>query len=186
MQSSSGRIAVVMEAGKLRATKSGGHAAAALHCPSWDRTRTLLIQSQACCQLHQGAENPPNWMTVRRNPCKIAVVGCCFNPSSFPPERTLSHVRWSHCAEPARRALLFFPLFLTITSCRDTFAGFGAGARARASSDQLFGAFAQRYADVSRNPKYEYARIQITHNALAPSRVFGDSGAWTHSSGPVR
>jgi hypothetical protein len=25
------------------------------HCPSWARTRTLLIQSQACCQLHQGA-----------------------------------------------------------------------------------------------------------------------------------
>src|SRR5438445_11073570 len=31
----------------------------ALHCPSWDRTRTLLIQSQACCQLHQGAEITP-------------------------------------------------------------------------------------------------------------------------------
>ena len=28
-----------------------------LSCPSWDRTRTLLIQSQACCQLHQGAES---------------------------------------------------------------------------------------------------------------------------------
>src|SRR6266567_750935 len=28
-------------------------------CPSWDRTRTLLIQSQACCQLHQGAEITP-------------------------------------------------------------------------------------------------------------------------------
>jgi hypothetical protein len=27
-------------------------------CPSWDRTRTLLIQSQACCQLHQGALLP--------------------------------------------------------------------------------------------------------------------------------
>ena len=27
----------------------------ALSCPSWARTRTLLIQSQACCQLHQGA-----------------------------------------------------------------------------------------------------------------------------------
>ena len=27
----------------------------AFSCPSWDRTRTLLIQSQACCQLHQGA-----------------------------------------------------------------------------------------------------------------------------------
>ncbi len=25
------------------------------YCPSWDRTRTLLIQSQTCCQLHQGA-----------------------------------------------------------------------------------------------------------------------------------
>ena len=28
----------------------------AFSCPSWDRTRTLLIQSQACCQLHQGAK----------------------------------------------------------------------------------------------------------------------------------
>ncbi len=27
----------------------------AFSCPSWARTRTLLIQSQACCQLHQGA-----------------------------------------------------------------------------------------------------------------------------------
>src|SRR5947208_814085 len=27
----------------------------ALSCPSWARTRTLLIQSQTCCQLHQGA-----------------------------------------------------------------------------------------------------------------------------------
>src|SRR5688500_6993678 len=36
-------------------------------CPSWDRTRTLLIQSQACCQLHQGARellcsSPGNWL----------------------------------------------------------------------------------------------------------------------------
>ena len=29
-------------------------------CPSWDRTRTLLIQSQACCQLHQGAIVTPS------------------------------------------------------------------------------------------------------------------------------
>jgi hypothetical protein len=28
----------------------------AFNCPSWARTRTLLIQSQACCQLHQGAD----------------------------------------------------------------------------------------------------------------------------------
>src|SRR5437764_8126834 len=30
-------------------------------CPSWARTRTLLIQSQACCQLHQGALFTTNW-----------------------------------------------------------------------------------------------------------------------------
>ena len=27
------------------------------NCPAWDRTRTLLIQSQTCCQLHHGAFN---------------------------------------------------------------------------------------------------------------------------------
>ena len=31
-------------------------------CPSWDRTRTLLIQSQACCQLHQGAERSNHFL----------------------------------------------------------------------------------------------------------------------------
>jgi hypothetical protein len=31
---------------------------ALLNCPSWARTRTLLIQSQTCCQLHQGAVSP--------------------------------------------------------------------------------------------------------------------------------
>ena len=36
--------------------KSGRRKACRLSCPSWARTRTLLIQSQACCQLHQGAE----------------------------------------------------------------------------------------------------------------------------------
>ena len=29
-----------------------------ISCPSWARTRTLLIQSQTCCQLHQGALVP--------------------------------------------------------------------------------------------------------------------------------
>src|SRR5213083_2525806 len=49
-------------------TQAAGIGAAALDdCPSWDRTRTLLIQSQACCQLHQGALEllrgmPGNWL----------------------------------------------------------------------------------------------------------------------------
>lgn len=38
------------------------------NCPSWARTRTLLIQSQACCQLHQGAANglPNSEVPMRR------------------------------------------------------------------------------------------------------------------------
>ena len=39
----------------LRGASLSSHRA--LSCPSWARTRTLLIQSQTCCQLHQGAEN---------------------------------------------------------------------------------------------------------------------------------
>src|SRR5207249_8478731 len=58
-----------------------GEKVAAVHgsssCPSWDRTRTLLIQSQACCQLHQGAvfymelrglEPLTSWVRSRRSP----------------------------------------------------------------------------------------------------------------------
>src|SRR5216110_2073634 len=39
-----------------RRRAAGSRPAALQSCPSWARTRTLLIQSQACCQLHQGAE----------------------------------------------------------------------------------------------------------------------------------
>src|SRR5690606_19424521 len=39
-------------------------------CPSWVRTRTLLIQSQACCQLHQGA--PVLEPTAGRGPASCA------------------------------------------------------------------------------------------------------------------
>ena len=40
------------------------------NCPAWDRTRTLLIQSQTCCQLHHGAFSPnlcarhPGWQVA--------------------------------------------------------------------------------------------------------------------------
>src|SRR5881628_3047831 len=41
-------------------------------CPSWARTRTLLIQSQACCQLHQGAKS---WPQVPRRKPQVAPTG---------------------------------------------------------------------------------------------------------------
>src|ERR1041384_7832536 len=40
---------------RRRDPETEGRRGCAGHCPSWARTRTLLIQSQACCQLHQGA-----------------------------------------------------------------------------------------------------------------------------------
>lgn len=64
--------------------------------------------------------------------------------------------------------------------------GFGAGTRARASVDQLFGALGERHADMTRNAKYEYARLELAKHALVPSHVFEDSAAWTGSSGAVR
>jgi hypothetical protein len=39
---------------------------------------------------------------------------------------------------------------------------------------------------VARNAKFDYARSEIARNALVPSRVFQDTGAWTRSSGAVR
>jgi hypothetical protein len=50
----------------------------------------------------------------------------------------------------------------------------------------LFGALGARHADVARNAKYEYARLQIASGALVPSRVFADTGVWTRRSADVR
>lgn len=71
-------------------------------------------------------------------------------------------------------------------ACRESLSGFGAGAHARATADQAFGALADRHADLVRNAKYEYARVQLTRGALSPSRVFDDTAAWTGASGEVR
>jgi hypothetical protein len=50
----------------------------------------------------------------------------------------------------------------------------------------LFGSLRARHADVVRNDKYTYARLQIAKGALVPSKVFADSAVWTRSSGAVR
>ena len=65
-----------------------------------------------------------------------------LQPLAPPPERTLPDTRPTRVAEFARRARFVLFLLLAITGCRDTFAGFGAGSRARLSTDQLFGALA--------------------------------------------
>jgi hypothetical protein len=89
-------------------------------------------------------------------------------------------------AHRARHASLLLSLLVGTIGCRDTFAGFGLGARAHSNVDQLFGALGQRHAEISRNPKYAYARLELAKHALLPSHVFKDSAAWTGSSGAVR
>ena len=75
---------------------------------------------------------------------------------------------------------------LAAAGCRDVFAAFGAGPRARASSTELFGALADRHAENTRNPKYEYARQQMNRGALSPSRVFDDTLVWTGATANAR
>jgi hypothetical protein len=53
-----GHLSQVLQAGSAAGLRRPPHRAARpSSCPSWARTRTLLIQSQTCCQLHQGARN---------------------------------------------------------------------------------------------------------------------------------
>jgi hypothetical protein len=85
-----------------------------------------------------------------------------------------------------RRLLLLTSTALAVGGCRDTFAAFGTGARARATTDQLFTALAERHGEQARNPKFEYARLRLTRGALSPSRVYDDSAAWTFMSGTTR
>jgi hypothetical protein len=77
-------------------------------------------------------------------------------------------------------------LLVVLVGCHDVHGGFGSGARAITHVDQLFGALRARHADVARNAKYAYARLQIAKGALVPSKVFADTAVWTRSSGSVR
>jgi hypothetical protein len=85
-----------------------------------------------------------------------------------------------------RRLLLLATAALALAACRDPFAGFGAGGRARANADQLFSALTERHAEPARNPKYDYARLHLTRGALSPSHVYDDTAAWTAMSGATR
>jgi hypothetical protein len=52
--------------------------------------------------------------------------------------------------------------------------------------DQFYAALSNRHLEIVRNPKYEYARLQLSRGALVPSRVYDDTATWTASSGQVR
>lgn len=69
---------------------------------------------------------------------------------------------------------------LTAGACSSVPAAFGpAPAAARANADNLFGALAERFTNVTRAPRYARARELLGRYALTPSRVWGDSSIWT-------
>ena len=109
-----------------------------------------------------------------------------LQPLAPATERTLSLPNHTRLIQRARLASVLLSLFAGSIGCGDTFVGFGVGTRARTSVDQLFNALGARHAEIVRNPKYEYARLQLAKHALLPSRIFEDSAAWTGSSGAVR
>lgn len=72
------------------------------------------------------------------------------------------------------------------TSCRDAALAFGPSAPVAAPhADLLFGAFANRYAEVIRDAKYERARARLASDALVPSRLFGDTSLWSVALPPA-
>ena len=108
-------------------------------------------------------------------------------PLTHPSEHPLSHPPNRGTTERARRAALFAlaPL-VAIIGCRNALTGFASGTGAVVNVEQLFGALGSRHADVARNGKYEYARLQIAKGALVPSKVFADTAVWTRQSDDVR
>jgi hypothetical protein len=82
--------------------------------------------------------------------------------------------------------LLALAPLVAVVACRSPLSGFATGTGAVANVEQLFGALGARHADVARNGKYEYARLQIAKGALVPSKVFADTAVWTRQSDDVR
>jgi hypothetical protein len=104
-------------------------------------------------------------------------------PSGVP---TLTPYKNSGIRALRPRAILALLLLHAVTACKGPLSGFGGGVRARIAVDQFYDALTNRYFDIQRNPKYEYARVQLAHGVFTPSRIFDDSSAWTAASGAVR
>lgn len=112
-----------------------------------------------------------------------------LQPLRHPPELhlpTLVRPFRRSALRPRHRRLAIPAVLLALAGCREGYSAFGTGARARLGADQLFGALVDRHVELARNAKYEYSRVRITRGALAPSRVFDDSAAWTGISGGSR
>lgn len=82
-------------------------------------------------------------------------------------------------------ALAVLTLLATpLASCRQGALAFGdaapgAGAGARAAADDLLGALAARFTNVTRTAKFSAARPRLARYALTPSKIERDTSVWT-------
>ncbi|HEY2376943.1 MAG TPA: hypothetical protein VGH98_13275 [Gemmatimonadaceae bacterium] len=91
-----------------------------------------------------------------------------------------------HPALARSTAVASVAALLGAAGCKQALRGLGpSGAALEKNADQLFGAMAIRYSQVSRDARYEFARNRLNRNALVPSRVFDDSAIWTSEPSPV-
>ena len=88
----------------------------------------------------------------------------------------------------SRRGTLAVVAILTgAVACRPAAPAFGSTHQeAAANAEALFGAFADRYTNVQRTPKFAAARGRLGRHALSPSGVFNDTSVWTASAGDTR
>jgi hypothetical protein len=148
-------------------------------CPSWDRTRTLLIQSQACCQLHQGAVLPLRTLPSRRGSGYATYPDCTQAATPPKPCKPCQHSPLRRARKPLARASLATMLLLFTTGCKASIDAFGANpSYARYAAENTFAAFAYRFYEVRRDSSFNRARELMGQYALIPSRIFRDSSLW--------
>ncbi len=80
---------------------------------------------------------------------------------------------------PARR-LALFAATLTAAACAGALPpSLPTPPAARAATTDLFSAFAARFTNVDRAPKFDAARKKLSRYALSPSGIFDDASVWT-------
>lgn len=83
----------------------------------------------------------------------------------------------------SNRPLLLWGLAAVVpllTGCRGSALAFGPDATtARRHLDDLASAFEARFTNVTRTPKFAYARMRLGRYAFAPSKLARDTGVWT-------
>ena len=76
---------------------------------------------------------------------------------------------------------------LALSACRTAIHPWGGSVEAaKRHADNAFAAFAYRFHNVQRDPRFARARALMGKHALTPSRIFGDTSLWTISNAEER